>query len=160
MNNLKRIRESKRISQKELSKISGVSDRMIQYYEQGVKDINKAQAITVCKLAQSLECTVEDLLEINVKIENSKPKLSNQELADIFSYCDRLSRLVSPRDAKRYYDFNFDGLISDTLTGLAVMYADDGDIKDFKNCIDYNEGLNIMLKDIRELLNGEKILKW
>lgn len=63
MNNLKRIRESKRISQKELSKISGVSDRMIQYYEQGVKDINKAQAITVYRLAEALDCTIEDLLE-------------------------------------------------------------------------------------------------
>lgn len=62
MNNLKRIRESKGLSQSKLSEKSGVNVQMVQKYEQGVKDINKAQAETVYKLAQALECTVEDLL--------------------------------------------------------------------------------------------------
>lgn len=62
MNNLKSIRETKNISQSKLAELSGVSVRMIQHYEQGVKDINKAQAITVYNLAQALECTVEDLI--------------------------------------------------------------------------------------------------
>lgn len=56
-------RQNKRYTQKKLSEESGVNIRMIQHYEQGVKDINKAQAITVYKLAQALNCTVEDLLE-------------------------------------------------------------------------------------------------
>ena len=64
MSNLKRIREEAGISQVKLAEISGVSARMIRYYEQGVKDINKAQAITLYKLAQALECKIEDLLEI------------------------------------------------------------------------------------------------
>lgn len=55
-------RQSKRYTQKMLSEKSGVNIRMIQHYEQGVKDINKAQADTVYKLAQALECTVEDLI--------------------------------------------------------------------------------------------------
>lgn len=62
MNNLKSIRETKNISQSKLAELSGVSVRMIQHYEQGVKDISKAQAITVYNLAQALECTVEDLI--------------------------------------------------------------------------------------------------
>ena len=63
MSNLKRIRKSLGMSQSKLSEISGVNVRMIQHYEQGVKDINKAQAITVYRLAEALKCTVEDLIE-------------------------------------------------------------------------------------------------
>lgn len=64
MSNLKTIRESNNLTRKELSNVSGVSLRMIQYYEQGIKDINKTQAITLYKLAQVLNCNIEDLLEI------------------------------------------------------------------------------------------------
>ena len=56
-------RQSKRYTQKRLSEESGVNVRMIQHYEQGVKDINAAAALTVYKLAQVLDCKVEDLLE-------------------------------------------------------------------------------------------------
>lgn len=63
MTNLKRIRLASGMSQSKLAEISGVSVRMIQHYEQGVKDINKAQAITVYQLATALKCTVEDLIE-------------------------------------------------------------------------------------------------
>lgn len=62
--NLKRIRKSFGMSQTELAEISGVNPRIIQYYEQGYKDINKAQAITLYKLAQILRCNIEDLLEL------------------------------------------------------------------------------------------------
>ena len=61
---LKEIRKSKNMTQSKLSEISGVNTRMIQYYEQGKNDINKAEALTVYKLAQALECKIEDLLEI------------------------------------------------------------------------------------------------
>lgn len=64
MSRLKTIRESNNLTRKELSDVSGVSLRMIQYYEQGIKDINKTQAITLYKLAQVLNCNIEDLLEI------------------------------------------------------------------------------------------------
>lgn len=62
MNNLKRLREESGLSQNKLSEVSGVSPRMIQKYEQGVKDINKAQGITLYKIAQALNCKIEDLL--------------------------------------------------------------------------------------------------
>lgn len=61
--NLAFIRNDKRMTQTELSELSGVNVRMIQHYEQGVKDINKAQGNTLLKLAQALNCTIEDLLE-------------------------------------------------------------------------------------------------
>lgn len=60
---LKKIRESKGISQTELSVRSGVKLRSIQMYEQRGNDIDKAQAQTVYKLARALGCGVEDLLE-------------------------------------------------------------------------------------------------
>lgn len=63
MSNLKDIRLKMGISQSELSDASGVNLRMIQNYEQGAKDINKAQGITLYKIAQILKCNIEDLLE-------------------------------------------------------------------------------------------------
>lgn len=63
MSNLKQIREANNLTQAKLSDISGVNLPMIQKYEAKIKDINKAQAITLHKLAQALECKIEDLLE-------------------------------------------------------------------------------------------------
>ena len=68
MTNLKRIREASGLSQSGLADKSGVSIRNIRAYEgkgeQNSRDINKAQAIVVYRLAQALESTVEDLLEL------------------------------------------------------------------------------------------------
>ena len=61
--NLKRIRTAYGCSQRELSKMSGVSLRSIQMYEQRNKDINKAQSDSLYRLAKALGCTMEDLLE-------------------------------------------------------------------------------------------------
>lgn len=63
MSNLKKIREAVGLSQSKLSDKSGVNVRMIQYYEQGAKDINKAQVETVNKLAKTLGVNIEDLIE-------------------------------------------------------------------------------------------------
>ena len=57
------FRKSRDLTQNKLSELSGVNVRMIQHYEQGVKDINKAQGITLLKLANALECNIEDILE-------------------------------------------------------------------------------------------------
>ena len=63
MSNLKRIREERNLTQAQLSEKSGVNLRMVQYYENGFKDINKAQAIALYHVANALECKIEDLLE-------------------------------------------------------------------------------------------------
>lgn len=60
---LKKLRESRGLSQSELAKASGVGLRSIQMYEQRVNDIDKAQAQTVYKLSRVIGCSVEDLLE-------------------------------------------------------------------------------------------------
>lgn len=64
MSNLQNLRKKQNFSQSELAKKSNVNVRMIQYYEQGAKDINNAQAITVYKIAKALNCRVEDLLNL------------------------------------------------------------------------------------------------
>ena len=61
---LKTYRERIGLSQSELARESGVSVRMIQYYEQRRKDLDKAQAGIVWMLARALGCSVEDLLEL------------------------------------------------------------------------------------------------
>ena len=64
MTNLQRIRKERGLTQKALAEQSGVSVRMIQHYEQGIKDINKASAITVYNLAKALMVEMATLLEL------------------------------------------------------------------------------------------------
>lgn len=59
---LKFYREEKGMTQASLAEKSGVSLRLIQAYEQGYKDINKAQVITVLQLAEALECDVYNII--------------------------------------------------------------------------------------------------
>ena len=61
--NLKRIRSAYGCSQAELAKRSGVSLRSIQMYEQRNKNINKASAEALYRIAKVLGCTMENLLE-------------------------------------------------------------------------------------------------
>jgi DNA-binding transcriptional regulator YiaG len=61
--NLKLIREASGFSQSQLASESKVSLRSIQMYEQRNKNINKAQAITLAKIARILGCDIDDLLE-------------------------------------------------------------------------------------------------
>ena len=66
MKNLQRIRKSSGMSQAQLSNASGVSLRSIQCYEQGVKDINRAEGLSLYKLSKALGCRMEQLLELDV----------------------------------------------------------------------------------------------
>ena len=52
------------LSQSQLATQSGINVRMIQYYEQQTKDINKAEAATVYRLACALGCKMEELLDL------------------------------------------------------------------------------------------------
>ena len=61
--NLKRIRTAYGCTQAELAKLSGVTLRSIQMYEQRRKDINKASVETLYSIAKVLGCSIEDLIE-------------------------------------------------------------------------------------------------
>lgn len=62
MNALKTMRTNRGLSQSELAEKSGVDVRMIQHYEQGTKDINRAKAITAVRLSEALRCKIRDIL--------------------------------------------------------------------------------------------------
>ncbi len=59
---LTRIRNAAGFSQIELARRSGVNVRLIQSYEQKLRDIKKAQISTISSLAHALDCRIEDLL--------------------------------------------------------------------------------------------------
>ena len=69
MNKLKEIRTQQGLSQSLLSKEANVSLKTLQAYEQGDRDIKKAQAETVYKLAQALDCTIEELIDIQKDLD-------------------------------------------------------------------------------------------
>ena len=61
-NNLKQIRKAAGLTQAELAKKSGVNLSMIQFYEQGFKDLNKAAFETGLRIAEALDCDPRDLI--------------------------------------------------------------------------------------------------
>ena len=61
-NMLKRLRKYAGLTQKELSRESGVSLRMVQLYEQGQNDLSKAQAKVVVSLSKTLGCDASELV--------------------------------------------------------------------------------------------------
>ena len=61
---LKRLRTYAGLSQRELADRSGVALRQIQLFEQGQRDISKAQVNTVMQLSHALKCKTEDLIPI------------------------------------------------------------------------------------------------
>lgn len=63
MSKLQERRKAAGMSQAQLAHESGVNVRMIQHYEQGVKDINQAAVATVIKLADALGCDIRQIIE-------------------------------------------------------------------------------------------------
>ena len=59
---LKFMREYKGLSQSELAEKSGVTKRQIEAFEQGFRDINKAQLVTALSLAEALEVDIYDII--------------------------------------------------------------------------------------------------
>lgn len=67
MYKLKVKREAAGLSQSQLAAASGVPIRMIRQYEAEAasahRDINKAEALRVYRLAQALRCDISEILE-------------------------------------------------------------------------------------------------
>lgn len=60
--NLKKIRIIKGYTQESLSSLSGVNIKSIASYEQNPEKLSNASVGTIYKLADSLGCEIEDLL--------------------------------------------------------------------------------------------------
>ena len=69
---LQEARKNKGLSQSQLAEIAGVNVRTLQYYEQGVKDINGAKLHTLLSLANALECNISDIVTDPTLIEKIK----------------------------------------------------------------------------------------
>ena len=61
-NNLKELRQKAGMTQAQLADKSGVNLSMIQFYEQGFKDLSKAAFETGLRIAEALECDPRDLI--------------------------------------------------------------------------------------------------
>ena len=85
--NLKAMRTLAGLSQSELAGQADVPVRTIQQYEQRQKDINKAQAETLLRLARALNCNVEDLMEkvppLNFIARQESSATSKQHICDM-----------------------------------------------------------------------------
>ena len=68
----KKVRESKGISQGNLSKLTGVSSATIKAYDQGYRDINEAKIKTLAELSNALDCGITDILEDEELIKKIK----------------------------------------------------------------------------------------
>lgn len=59
---LKEIREKAGLSQSQLAKLADVNVRIYQNYEQGVRDLSKAQLSTILKICNALNCNISDIV--------------------------------------------------------------------------------------------------
>jgi len=67
--NLKQLRENAGLSQSQLAKLAGVNNRVYQNYEQGVRDISKAQLSTLLRICKVLDCKLSDIVTDTETIE-------------------------------------------------------------------------------------------
>ena len=63
MSKLQEMRKKRGVSQAALAEMSGVNLRTLQFYEQGLLDINNAKLAAVFSLAAALECDIEQILD-------------------------------------------------------------------------------------------------
>jgi transcriptional regulator with XRE-family HTH domain len=63
MNKLKKVRESRGLSQAQLAEKSGINIRTLQYYEQGVLDFNHCKIEKIFATALALDCDIEEILD-------------------------------------------------------------------------------------------------
>lgn len=63
MNKLKKLRETRGISQVEFAKKANINVRTYQMYEQGAKLIENAHIKTILKICSALSCKIQDIIE-------------------------------------------------------------------------------------------------
>ena len=59
---LKALREDRGLSQSQLAAAADISTRVLQNYEQGVRDLSGAKLATLLKLCNALECKLADIV--------------------------------------------------------------------------------------------------
>ncbi len=93
---LKQLRESRGLSRKEVSQLSGINLRSLQDYEQGHKEIASAKGETLYRLSLVLGCTIEEILDLQIVEIQSVEKEDQKRLRRLLSYSIDLS--ISKRE--------------------------------------------------------------
>lgn len=60
--NLQRLRQEAGLSQSQLAKAAGINARVLQNYEQGIRDISGAKLATLLKICIALGCELKDII--------------------------------------------------------------------------------------------------
>lgn len=71
MTKLQEMRKTVGLTQAELAEKAGLKISVLRQYEIGFRSINNAAAIAVWRLAQVLECSIEDIFEPEEKRDES-----------------------------------------------------------------------------------------
>lgn len=59
---LQNTRLTNEMSQSQLATAANINPRMLQYYEQGAKDLSGAKLATLLKICLALNCKLEDII--------------------------------------------------------------------------------------------------
>lgn len=59
---LQKLRQAAGLSQSQLAEVAGINVRMYQKYEQGDRDISKAQLSTLLRICKALSCKLSDIV--------------------------------------------------------------------------------------------------
>lgn len=62
INKLQALRIETGLSQSQLAAAADINGRMLQHYEQGVKELSGAKLATLLKICIALNCKLEDIL--------------------------------------------------------------------------------------------------
>ena len=66
VSHIKAARQNYGYSQRELAEAAGINKRTLQEYENKRRDINKAGANILLRLARALSCNIEDIMEFDI----------------------------------------------------------------------------------------------
>lgn len=66
---LQNTRLTNEMSQSQLATAAHINPRMLQYYEQGAKDLSGAKLATLLKICLALNCKLEDIIPDGETVE-------------------------------------------------------------------------------------------
>ncbi|MGF0033544.1 helix-turn-helix domain-containing protein [Bariatricus sp. SGI.154] len=103
MPDIKKIREAKGLSRREVADVSGINLRSLQDYEQGHKDITSAKAETVYRLSLALGCTMEELMGIRPALPESEGRWTRKGKSRLYAYSVEFLKLQDRMKAQEIY---------------------------------------------------------
>lgn len=104
---VKKIRQLKGLSRKELAERSGINFRSLQDYEQGHKDIASAKSETLYRLSRALGCGMEDLLQDSFCEMGQQTAFVQNRLRRLTAYYVKLANFVERIERQDIYSSEY-----------------------------------------------------